>query len=393
MKKYLLIFLFTSQIFLIKAQTFEKFLLPATFTETFNPLFLKLLSAPQKLRENIIMAEEITDLVQCFTVDSILKRKTQRHRVIGSPFIDFFGYNWRAVNGKKIKVVGTVGTANNPPEKTHYREYDINYNLFPHVQKYIDIFFSAYIAQKNTKKAQRLRDTTQVPFIYPTTETLDKYRMHCECSPSQKHLKELNEFFYPVITGTNISMHPNFKNEHPTMGMYGAFALDCNHSCHPEIHPYEWLWWLDLNPDKDKITNKISWMVGFLRDVAQRQRAWVKKPRAGSISFPFVFRIDNKEKYIFIEHLVNDKWRFDGLKKIKGIPDSALNLDFETIAFEIGKPEYSILIKTNKKLMNAAAKFWLSGLNVDEKNGIITGFINLAMAVENVYAGRITMSK
>lgn len=370
-------------------------LLPSTFVNETAPVFLYHFLPPAELREKIAKTEELTDLVNCFSVDSILKRRKQRHRVFGSPIIDLLGWNWRAISRHKIKVVGTVSKINNPAEKPHFREHDVNYNLIPHTQKYMDVHWTAYQAQMKTKKAQRQKKMNKPPFVPPTTETIDEYRLHCECTPLFKngYREKLEENLYPVFSGANLLEHKNFMHAHPTMGMYGAFVLDCNHSCHPEIHPYEWLWWLDLSPEKDKTNDRISWIFGYLRDVAQRHRNWVKKPRSGIISFPFVFKSDNKNKEIFIEHNLNDNWRPDGFSRIKGIPENAVGLDFENLVFDIGKPGNSITIRTNKKLEDAPAKLWLSELNVDEKNGYVTGYINLALSIENIYAGRISITK
>ncbi|MGE3826004.1 MAG: hypothetical protein AB7G44_17405, partial [Bacteroidia bacterium] len=169
--------------------------------------------------------------------------------------------------------------------------------------------------------------------------------------------------------------------------------LDCNHSCHPEIHPYEWLFWLDLSPEKDIVQDKISWIFGYLRDVSQRQRNWVKKMRSGAISFPFIFKTDNKNKEILIEHTIIQEWRPDDFSRIKGIPEGAATLDFETLVFDIGRPGNSITVKTNQKLPAEAGKFWLSNLNVDEKNGYVTGYVNLAVSIENIYTGRISFTR
>ena len=370
-------------------------LLPATFADKTDATILNYFLPAKELREKIIVAEELTDLVQCFSVDSILKKRKQRHRVIGSPVIDLLGWNWRAINMKKIKVVGTVRKISNVDEKPHFREHDVNYDLIPHTKKYIDIHWSAYQAQMKTRKAARQRDLTNIPFVPPTLETIDNYRLHCECTPYFKNgfREEINKHLYPVMPGPDLVTHVNFKHEHPTMGMYGAFVLDCNHSCGPEIHPYEWLFWLDLNPEKDNVTDKITWVYGYLRDVSQRQRNWVKKPRSGVISFPFIFKTDNKNKEIFIEHTITQEWRPDGFSRIKDIPEGAATLDFERLVFDIGRPGNSITVKTNQKLPAEAGKFWLSNLNVDEKNGYVTGYVNLAVSIENIYTGRISFTR
>lgn len=391
-KNYIsLLAVFCLHFFSVSAQT----LLPATFINETNPVFLNFFLPPAELREKIAIAEELTDLVKCFSVDSILKMRKQRHRVIGSPFIDLLGWNWRAITRNKLKVVGTVIRISGIDEKPHFREHDVNYDLIPHTKKYIDIHWSAYQAQMKTKKAARQRDFSKPPFISPTLEIIDKYRVHCEVTPYFKNdfRQKIHDHLYPVFPNPNLLEHKNFMHAHPTMGMYGAFVLDCNHSCHPEIHPYEWLFWLDLSPEKDNNSDKFSWIYGYLRDVSQRMRNWVKKPRSGIISIPFIFKNDNKKKEIHIEHNIIDKWRSDGFHRIKGIPESAVNLDFEKMIFNIGKPENSISVVTNKKISDAAAKMWLSNLNVDEKNGYTTGYINMAMSIENVYAGRISFTK
>ncbi len=394
MKRFFLLLCFVVASQLLNAQSVTTILLPATFKETTNQTLLSYFLPAKELREKLVITEELTDLVNCFSVDSMLRRRIQHHRVIGSRIISILGWNWRSINKKKIKVVGTIKNINNPDDKPHFKEQDVNYNPIPHTKKYIDIFFSAYEAQKKTKRGARLHDITKTPFIYPTDSTINEYRLHCECTPPIKKFgSQLNEYLYPCYSGADLMVHKNFMHAHPTMGLYGAFVLDCNHSCHPEIHPYEWIYWLDLSPQKDSVQDKISWIFGYLRDVSQRQSNWVKKPRSGEISFPFVFKMDNKNKELFIEHNINDKWRHDGFKRIKGIPPDAVNLDFETLVFDIGRPGNSITIKTNKKLVDAAAKLWLSELNVDEKNGYITGNVNLALSMENIYVGRITMTK
>ncbi len=374
---------------------FTQTLLPATFIDKTNTTFLSFYLPAKELREKISVAEELTDLVQCFSVDSILKKRKQRHRVIGSRIIHVLGWNWRSINMKKIKVVGTVRKISGVAEKAHFKELDVNYDLIPHTQKYIDIFYSGYQAQMKTKRAARERDFSQPPFTYPTPETIDNYRLHCECTPYFKddYREKINTHLFPVYSGNNLLTHKNFMHEHPTMGMYGAFVLDCNHSCHPEIHPYEWLFWLDLSPEKDNVQDKISWIFGYLRDVSQRQRNWVKNMRSGAISFPFIFKTDNKNKEIFIEHTITQEWRPDGFSRIKGIPDGAVSLDFETLVFDVGRPGNSITIKTNQKLPAEAGKFWLSNLNVDEKNGYVTGYVNLAVSIENIYTGRISFTR
>ncbi|MGE3825754.1 MAG: hypothetical protein AB7G44_16145, partial [Bacteroidia bacterium] len=203
-------------------------LLPATFAYNTNATFLSFYLPAKELREKITITEELTDLVQCFSVDSILKKRKQRHRVIGSRIINVLGWNWRSINMKKIKVVGTVRKTGGVAEESHFKELDINYDIIPHTQKYIDIHWSAYQAQMKIKKAARQRDFTQPPFIYPTPETIDNYRMHCECTPYFKddYREKINTHLYPVFPGNNLLAHKNFMHEHPTMGFYGAFVLD-----------------------------------------------------------------------------------------------------------------------------------------------------------------------
>ena len=99
------------------------------------------------------------------------------------------------------------------------------------------------------------------------------------------------------------------------MGFYGAYCLDCNHNCHPEMHPYEWTWWLNLKDGES--TNK-TWLIGLFHEGSNRFPKWSKNPMTGEIKIPFAFAIGQDSPLncgITIDHLVFSKFEDAEIKK------------------------------------------------------------------------------
>lgn len=360
---------------------------------TLSSDFKLLLNPNPVLRDSTVMNERIVDLVQIYTPDSVLPSKKQRHRVVGGALISLFGWHWKAVTMEKKKMVGTEEHEIRIPDKTLFTEYDINFDLAPHLKKYAELNWEARQQQKklNRHEYKKMEDDRKddPPYIPPTPETYPKYTYHCELTPPTEFLPALNELFYPCIRPGSMKAHTNFGETSPTIGLYGANVSDCNHGCHPEIHPYEWIWWLELHPDKDDNPSK-RWMVGLMRERSNRFKKWAKPPYRGIVSVPFIFKVD-EEKSIHLEHLVFSFFYPDALKEMEGaMPAEAQDFNFSETRIDLqGVTGPPITLTTNTPVRSGGIRWWVG--NVQTDGAYVTGYINVAVAVEDLWNARITM--
>src|SRR5258706_13572049 len=81
----------------------------SSFNET--PEEFKYLLLPNsEISKNDTINEKILDLVEPMLLDSVIEKRKQHHKVflVGWLIHVFGGYNWRAVDMKKQKFIGTV---------------------------------------------------------------------------------------------------------------------------------------------------------------------------------------------------------------------------------------------------------------------------------------------
>lgn len=359
---------------------------------TYNPIsedYRLLLNNHSKIQNDELLNHRIVDLVEVYTTDSVYKRKTEVHRSYFFPIIRAFGVRWKTIKYTREKMVGIVKHSYIPgKDSEHFTEYDVNHDLVPKLDKYIDLSYEAYQAQLNMFKSKKKDVKDKPPFIYPTENTdLTNYKIHCECTPNVDSRATLNNEFYPTIQPMNLEKHPNFGKRNPVVGLYGPFVLDCNHRCHPEIHPYEWFWWYDINPNKKHVENQKKWFVGFLRDVSNRFKHWSSSPRIGEASIPFIFPLDAVNKVIYVEHIEYDNFSEEDILKLE-IEETTYNFSSEIINFKIDNNQISVV--SNTLINDEGLRFYISNLNIDQENGYLTGKFNIAMAIRNVWAGSVS---
>ena len=365
-------------------------LLKTTYNSTDSGYKL-LLNEHEAIQQNHVLNEKIIDLVDIYTIDSTYKRKTEVHRSYFFPIIRLFGVRWKTIKYTREKFVGTVSGASIPrKDAEHFTEYDVNFNLVPHLPGYLKLSHEAYLAQqkmfKSRKKTKGKED--KAPYILPSVEAdTNNYQIHCECTPNSDSRTTLNNEFYPTIAPMSLEKHPNFGERHPTIGLYGPYILDCNHRCHPEIHPYEWYWWYDVNPQKQHSKNKRSWFIGFFRDVSNRFKHWSSSPRVGELSVPFIFPLDVEAKTISVEHIEYDNFDEAAILKLD-VTEPTYGFFAESISFKVDG--YQLTVNTNILIQNKGIRFYLSDVNIDNKNGYLTGKFNLAMAVTDIWTGKIS---
>ena len=387
-------FLFSFFFFL---NSFAQNQLTVSSFEPTSEKWLLLTKGRQFIADNDSLNEELVDLVKVFSVDSVLPNKSQRHRVAAAGWvISIFGYKWKAISMTKQKFVGTerdhIRVPGNPPQFT---EYDVNFNLIPHTKKYIDLVWIGYEGQLKRNRWKRIKNFEEAPWIYPETlEHISRYRMHCEITPPVYARAMLNETFYPCISPNSSKAHHNIGTDHATFGMYGAFVADFNHAGHPEIHPYDWLWWYDTHPERLNEKSQ-TWFFGFMKEASNRFRGWYKKkePRVGQISVPFVFDLKNDTLKITLEHLVHDLFNAEGLTRLEGVPENASDLYFSKKDFTFSDEELKgkvIQYNTSNPIRKEGLKTWFSDLNLDKDSNLLSGYLNIGVSVDQLYNAKIS---
>lgn len=352
--------------------------------------YLKLQESRPDIRDNDLLNEEIIDLVEVQLADSALLKKTERHRVfILGWVINVFGYKWRSIDMRKSKYVGTTKReARVPSDDIIFTEYDVNMDIYSNIDKYLDMSWSGRQYQLDRNKQMRKKKTSVPPYIEPDKNGNRRpYSLHCELTPPEGYRAMLNEKFYPCQQPNSFAAHENFGGSAPSIGLYGAFVADCNHSCHPEIHPYEWIWWYDLHPKRDSESNQ-SWFIGMFKEGSNRFPHWSKGPREGTISIPFLFDADRTDNSITIEHLVFSKMDTVGLKHKFNLPEDAFTLDFtqreKTLA------GFPVTLKLSNPMTRNGILAWFSDVTYDGKSRMISGRLNLAARAEEVYTAKVS---
>ncbi|MFN8286986.1 MAG: hypothetical protein U0V74_09555 [Chitinophagales bacterium] len=367
----------------------------AVVADSVPSTYLKLRLSNDSIQNNDLLNEQLVDLVEVDERDPKVPTWYTTHQGGGFGwFIRMIGFWWQAVDRHRYKFVGTTKHGVSLPDRDELTEHDINWNITPHQQKYLDLIYKGRAAQvkhKRNFKRARYADVTKAPYIEPTIESADEYDLHCELTPPKRLRDSLSFLFYPCKPGPNLDQHPNFCDAHPSVGMYGVFVLDCNHSCHPEIHPYEWLWWLDLNSTGGTIPPR-TWNFGFMKESSDRFVLWSRPPRVGSISIPFIFKTCERNSSINVTHLVKGKFKPLGLKKLKSLPKQTGTFNFTDSLVQVQMPdgkEFPLRLTSNQSLHTPALRWWFGSLNTDKSGEWIWGTINIAVSIRNAYAAKV----
>jgi hypothetical protein len=351
-------------------------------------LLYKLKTQRDSVFANRVERELITDMVTVGLTDSILPTKTSTHqtRLFNWMLRTFAGLRWRAIDGKKHAMVGTLKGGMSTPSSDFFTEYDVTFQMFQHTPKYQALVKMAYQAQRD--KMRKGRNFLKKKGINPDTLTgaeLAKLRIHPEHTPLKKNRDSLNKYFLPCLPGTTIDNHPAWSVTNPTVGCYGAFVLDGNHKGGPEIHPYEWLWWMDT---KERTPNNLVWYAGLMREGSNRFLRWSKKPRVGFIKIPFVFDVTDTVNTIKVEHLVVGDMKPESLKKLSNyVPTDAGN--FKNGGGGMGFSWGNKITFDFENLNTDAVRWWIT-TETDNKQ-FVWGYLNIAVSTDDVYAIRVTL--
>ena len=376
----------------------------STYTPT-PDVFRALTLTNQQIEDNDTINERIVDLVSPMVTDSILGKKKAHHRLfLVGWMIHLAGYGWRPVETVKQKYVGTVRRESRSG-KDHFTEYDICFDLYFHTSQYLGKTFKAYDRMGQIHKQDFVSTIlhhhhhkqvyTGEPYQRDTAHVdMNKYRLHCELTPGRPYRTMLNELFYPVQDGADLSQHPNFMAPHPTMGFYGASCLDCNHDCHPEIHPYEWIWWMNLHNGtvKDK-----TWILGIFKEKSNRFPTWSDNPKTGKANVPFAFEVKDKAagvRTITVEHLVFDKF-IDSNMTLLSMPATVISPDQHSVTVALTDAQGgSIPVKVifTNPILTGGLRYWFSDVNWDEQSHLLSGYFYVGTSAHDLYTLRVTVA-
>lgn len=352
--------------------------------------WLDLRAAAEQLYADPQREEAVLDLLQASTVDSVYARKRARHRVVGGALLPYFGVRWKTVRYTREQVVGQV-VKQSISGKERFTEYDVNFNLVPHLPRSLEVVHAAYADQqgmfKARKKVRKAGGPDAPPYIKPVPDAdPTPYKIHVEVTPMRDLRDTLHEVFYPTRGGLPLVEHPNIQRSNPVFGVYGPMVLDCNHKCHPEIHPYEWIWWRRAPKQEG---GSAVWSLGFLRDVSNRMKHWSSAPREGAVRIPVVLDFGQQDALsIRLEAGPRSGFSAEGLWRWPLPASAAAVRGQSTWSFE--HPALSgktLELVSDQELPIAAAWWWMEDAVWDADRGLLRAYLVLALSVEDAFTG------
>lgn len=336
------------------------------------------------LHKNPIYNEVVLDAVVPIMKDTTFWPETQRLRIVfGDVLEGLLGLRWEAIHLKRTKLVGQSCQEVNPYDGAFTREWDINFFLVPHLSHYVDSVANWW-ARADKEGRYVFMDIMKDPKIQiPDKLKMGNWYLYVECenTPIKSKMPMMDSLFYPCSNTSSMLKHKNFGYIYTCIGLYGPAVMDCNHSCKPEIHPYEWIWW--LKPDSSRFTKK-EWYIGMHRDWSGRFRNWSTSPRIGKIKIPFLLKAD-QDINIQIELLAFDELvttfhetYFDDLE---WLPSTSFNTDI--LRYEVKIEVKGVLANTIKYRIYNANEIKLNGQKY------IKGWLELGVAAKNMAEFRV----
>ena len=350
--------------------------------------YSNLLSANrQAVNSDLVLAESLIDLVSAYTIDSVYKRKTERHQFVGAAMFRVFGIRWQTVRNTREKIVGTVRKTS-ITGKEHFTEYDVNFDVVPHLMRSREVVYAGYQVREPMFKARKKVKPGQPPYIPPTPdqsmEIMDTYDIHVECTPLRELRGALDSAFYPVEGVRNLSTHPSFSTDHPAIGIYGPLVLDCNNSCWPEIHPYEWIWWRNA---PISIGEEATWHIGFFRDASNRFVHWSSSPRTGQIELPMAFNASQDSVVLNFTHGPRTEFDTSDLHQL-AIPTEHWDLTELRREFTLELADghvIRLIVLSDSPLPVDGLQYWFRDWAYDARQGMITGKLCIAAGIADVF--------
>jgi hypothetical protein len=356
---------------------------------------LELLLLPDAvLRSDIVRTERVIDLVNASVIDSVVEKNKQRLKGFGGWIAQrTWARYWVYYTSQKQKYVGSSSR----PYKIFdgmADEMDINIFIMPHLPQYILMVRAGFDEARN-------RPRPEGPFRFDSPEGYPlppqlKYEdrgyitVECEVTPKQEFADVLHEMFLPTHAGAyGLDTVRNFGVKHPSFGMTGVWCMDCNHNCRPEIHPIEWLWWLDLSKDRPGSEKAKSWMVSLMVDGSNRFRDWSASPISGEIAIPFAMDTQARNLTITLQHIASDP-TLEG-KETAFLPEAAYQTGDTTFNIPLAlnapnPPQAEVRVTGNWP--RVGTHYWISDLQAIP--GGYAGYFHIATSVTGMMALRVT---
>lgn len=375
-------------------------LLSSSANESFDPAFKQaeptvlesyqaLLLPDSVLRGQVMLNESCLNLIDVKLQDQTLVRKFERHQVIGGGIAKLLGFRWLQISTEKQKFIGTLRNDLRVPGDPFLSEADLNWDLVPHLRTYIDMVSYGYQVQKEIGRGKKEKDYSVAPYVYPEKgDDLYKYKLHCEHTPAKDYRFMLDALFFPCIRPSGLANHDNFGEEYPSVGMYGPFVSDCNHKCHPELHPYEWIWWLNLNPERKNQDRSKEWLIGMLKEGSNRFPKWSKSPRVGIIKIPFIFEAGSDSLNITVTPLIFNCLSQSSLDKWDEIPETAEQMDFLERAIKLPNGQ-TLILKNNGPAKLGGWEYWTEIDPSLSSSFQTVGSLCFAIAADELFTAKI----
>ncbi|MFN8393866.1 MAG: hypothetical protein U0176_04260 [Bacteroidia bacterium] len=355
----------------------------------------------QALRGNVVACEEAIDLVRAWVADSVLDRRKQRHKGFGGWMGQrVIGLYWEYFDAHKRTYIGTSsrpfhifdGVAD---------EVDINIFIMPHLAPYMEMArkgFEEADARPRSEKGFRVQtpDQYKSPEEFPLPEEIKVEQgyitIECEVTPQQEFAEELAKKMMPSEDGDySLDTVPNFGTKYPSFGMTGVWCMDCNHNCRPEIHPIEWLWWLDLSAERPGSPNAKSWMVSLLCDGSNRFHKWSPSPLGGEIALPFILPKGESTLKVNIDWLVGDPVPVADSLWQNG-PRNAQELQTAELEVPLNFPGAKAKAQIHSTAPNALpnVRYWFTPAGGTTEGGDLRGFLHMSVMVKSLGGFRAT---
>ncbi len=346
------------------------------------------------LRNDIIGSELVLDLVEPMVADSIVDARRQHLKGFGGWFIHHtWARYWEYYTDHKQKYVATncrdYHIFNGPGD-----EIDINIFLMPHLPRYVARVkdgFERALDRDRSLKGFRF----DKPSGYPLPEEL-RYQdfgcivTECEVTPPHEFSDRLEHAFLPVRDGVYaLDTLKFFGCKHPSMGMTGVWCMDCNHNCRPEIHPIEWLWWLDLSKERPGTPIAKSWMVALIVDDSHRFKDWSAGPLSGEIAIPFVVPTACTTIIADLQKIAGDPIANDTLPPGEFYQSADTSFVIPYLPGTGEYPKLDILVRTSGEWPQTGTRYWFSDISTCDTGW--KGYLHIATTVQNLLAMRVTI--
>lgn len=352
------------------------------------------------LRKDVLHTEQALDLVQALVVDSVVDKAKQRLKGLGGWIAQRAAARyWVYYTDHKQKYVGSSSRAYKIYDGMG-DEVDINVFIMPHLPHYISMARAGFEEARKRPRGDhgfRMESPDQYPSqqVFPLPEALKVddlgyLTVECEVTPPQSFAQVLQDMFLPTQKGAyRLDTIPNFGTQYPSFGMTGVWCMDCNHNCRPEIHPIEWLWWLDLSEGRPGSSQAKSWMVSLMVDGSNRFHDWTPSPIAGEIALPFAVPLHQTTLSVTLEHIASDP--MPPRSGFPDIPPQAFHTSDTTLDVVVGTqapPPFRATVQVSGGWPEAETRYWIS--DVHKIPSGYAGYLHVATSVKGLMAFRLT---